>query len=117
METEKTISEWIEEWTLLYPQNIKWNGMYLRAKPAEVLKKMVNFCKTFPQYTKPIIFAATKAYLEQQKNKNWEYTKRASYIIDKKGEPSVLEHFCEMQLSPSDNTENIIVNNFHNDFI
>lgn len=118
--------EWVEEWCLLYPQDIKWNGNYIRAKPNEVINKLVKFCKTFPHYTKNIIFAATNAYLKQQKERNWEYTKRAVYFIGKQGEPSLLEQYCEDEyklLYMDEETKKAIIaadnaiSNFYNDFI
>lgn len=95
METAKQVEQWIEEWCQLYPDNIEFNGNKLRSKAKDCVNKMIKFCKDHPNYTKDIIFASTKLYLQQQAERNYDYTKQSTYFISKIGQPSVLENYCE----------------------
>jgi hypothetical protein len=95
MITNKEVEAFIEEWCNLYPENIEFNGNKLKAKPKDVLNKMQKFCRAHPTYTKEVIFAATKMYLRNQSERNWDYTKMATYFISKLGQPSILEGYCE----------------------
>jgi hypothetical protein len=95
MEDNKSVTQWIEEWCNLYPENVEFNGYKLKSDVKYCVKKMQTFCKQHPAYTKDVIFAATKLYLTQQAAKGWEYTKQSTYFISKLGQPSLLESFCE----------------------
>lgn len=86
--------KWIEQWCLIYPENVEFNGYKLRSKPKDCINKMVKFCKTHKEYDKNTIFAATEMYIKQQEQKDYEFTKQAHYFISKLGEPSLLENFC-----------------------
>lgn len=118
----EAVALWIEDWCSLYPADAEFNGRKLRSKPKDCLNKMIKFCKDNPNYTKSIIFAATTLYLEEQEEKDWAYTKQATYFISKIGQPSLLEEYCE---KIADNqtvtiTEKIPQTqgfNFQNDFI
>lgn len=91
--TPKEIETWIDEWVLLYP-DIEWNGRKLRSPTKYCINKMLKMCKSNPSFTKEVIFAATNQYLAEQEAKNWEYTKQSTYFINKLGQPSVLEEYC-----------------------
>jgi hypothetical protein len=93
--TPKDIEGWIEAWCNLWPADIVNNGRYIRNKPEHCVKKMITFCKNNQQYDKDTIFAATRMYLHEQHNKNWDYTKQSNYFISKLGEPSLLENYCD----------------------
>lgn len=108
--------EWISEWNNLFPSNIKWNGVNIKSRDEDCEKRMNDFLKRYPEYSKETIFKATKTYLEKQKNENWNYTKRSVYFIGKKGEPSLLSSYCEAIENKPEETE-ISINNFYNDFI
>jgi hypothetical protein len=89
------VKDWIDDWCNLWP-DVQFNGYKLKSKPKECLNKMIKFCKENKNnYTKDTIFAATTLYLNQQEQKNWEYTKVSTYFISKVGQPSLLEAFCE----------------------
>jgi hypothetical protein len=107
MITNKQVEEFIEQWCNIYPDNIEFNGNKLKAKPKDVLKKMQKFCKAHPNYTKDVIFAATKLYVVNQQERDWEYTKMATYFISKLGQPSVLESYCEKILATKQNPKSI----------
>lgn len=89
------VVNWIEEWVELYPEDAEFNGRLLRSKVENCVTKMQKFCVKYPQYTKDVIFAATKMYIEAQRQKGFEYTKQSTYFIGKLGEPSVLQEYCE----------------------
>jgi hypothetical protein len=93
--TQKEVESFIEDWCNLWPPFAEWNGYKLKSKPKDCLNKMVKFCKENPTYTKNIIFEATKNYLVEQYNKDWAFTKQATYFISKVGQPSLLESYCE----------------------
>lgn len=88
-------SEWIEEWLLLWPAEIKSGGETIRSKAKYCVNKMIKWCKQHPQYDKNAIFAATKAYLAERKAENYFGVRRAMYFIDKQGAGSTLETYCE----------------------
>ena len=73
--------EWISEWNNLFPSNIKWNGVNIKSRDEDCEKRMNDFLKRYPEYSKETIFKATKTYLEKQKNENWNYTKRSDTSI------------------------------------
>lgn len=89
------IENWIESWVLIYPEEAEFNGRQLRSKAKDCLSKMQKFVKDNPQYTKSIIFAATQMYVKEQASRNFEYTKQSNYFINKLGQPSLLEQYCD----------------------
>lgn len=119
----ENVKDWIKEWCELFPADIKWNNSPIKSKPEHCVNKMTKFCKNFPAYTKDIIFAATRNYLLIQQQKGWEYTRRSTYFIDKQGEVSLLEQYCEEEIKTanvgvkSNETIKTTLSNFHNDFI
>lgn len=86
---------WITEWLELFPEDAEFNGYKLRSKEKDCINKMLKFVKDHPIYTKDIIFAATKQYIQEKKIQNWEFTKQATYFISKVGQPSLLEIYCD----------------------
>lgn len=89
------INIWIEDWVNLFPEEAEFNGYKIKSKSKDCLKKMLKFVKDNPIYTKDIIFAATKQYIEEKRLVNWEYMKQSTYFISKIGQPSLLEQYCE----------------------
>jgi hypothetical protein len=100
---KEDVNKWIEEWCWLYPEDAEFNGNKLRAKGKDVVNKMQKFCKEHPNYTKHIIFAATNLYIKEQRERDWQYTKMATYFISKLGQPSILEAYCEKYIAWSKN--------------
>ena len=103
---------WITEWVTIYPEDAMFNDRKLRSQPEDCVKKMQKFCKDNPQYTKDIIFAATKQYIEEKERKNFEYTKQATYFISKQGEPSLLKEYCQRVLIGKVEVKQPIVYNY-----
>lgn len=89
------INKWIKSWVEIYPEDAMFNNRKLRSDAEYCIKKMQKFCKDNPQYTKEIIFAATKQYMTEQQYKDFAYTKQAVYFISKQGEPSLLKEYCQ----------------------
>ncbi len=96
---QNNVISWIDEWVTLYPKDIEFNGRLLRSTVKDCVNKMQKFVKDNPNYTKDVIFAATKRYLAEQESRNWAYTKQSTYFISKLGEPSVLANYCEKILA------------------
>ena len=115
--TQKEVEQWIESWVNLYPENVKWNGVAIKSTVKDCLPRMVKFCKNNPTISKENIFNATKKYLAIQEAKNWEYTRRAKYFIEKQGEGSMLLEFCNELSKDTNEQENDILISFYNDFI
>lgn len=90
---------WIKEWLELFPEEAEFNGYKIRSKEKDCVNKMIKFVKINPNYTKDIIFAATKQYVEDKRIDNWNFMKQATYFISKVGQPSLLEIYCDKVLS------------------
>lgn len=93
-------SEWIEEWLLLFPAEVKSGDESIRTKSKYCVNKLQKFCDTHKQYNKGIIFAATRRYLEDREREGWRFTRRATYFISKVGYESLLESYCERVTQP-----------------
>ncbi len=87
------VKDWIETWYNLWPKGVKSGNFMVRTDPKECLKKMSKFCKEHSSYSKGIIIAATKKYLDGVREKDWAYCKLAPYFIYKDG-MSMLEGYC-----------------------
>lgn len=85
------ISDWIENWLELFPE--KNSTGVLRSAVADVIPRMSSFIRKY-KHNKEVIIAATKAYLSEESAKNYKYTKRAMYFINKLGEGSLLAAWC-----------------------
>jgi hypothetical protein len=85
--------DWIEEWRNLFP-TVKVGGRPAKGSKAGVIKKMLKFIKDNPKVTKEEIFEATKSYIFEKKQKNYDYMQCADYFIEKNGN-STLESFIE----------------------
>lgn len=106
------IKEWIEEWNEIFPIDAKWNGNKLRTDIKYCVNKMQKFCKDNPQYTKDIIFAATKMYVKEKEKVNWEYARQSTYFISKIGFTSLLEEYCQKIIKPEkeQSTQEVLYN-------
>jgi len=91
------VSAWIDQWYDLFPKGAKSGGYAIRTDKPGCLKKLEKFVNNNPTYTKGIIIAATKKYIETMKNKNYSYMKLAPYYIEKDG-VSMLAGDCEQLL-------------------
>lgn len=92
--------DWLEEWLQLWPKQVTSGGLTVQSPAKYCINKMQKFCKTYPQYTKQIIFAATSMYIKEREQEGYKFTKRATYFIDKQDQGSLLEAYCEKLLAP-----------------
>jgi len=99
--------DWIDKWRDLFP-NIKSGGYRVRSDKHGCLDKMNKFFKKYPEYTKDIVFRATKKYIEEKKKDNYAYISLAHYFIEKTKQ-SQLAAYCELV---NDKEEDIDVNPF-----
>lgn len=115
----ENVKNWIVEWCDLFP-DIKWNGISIKSEPKDCVNKMIKFTKDFGIYDKDTIFAATKLYLEEKEKDDYDYTKRSTYFISKKGEPSLLQSYCNKIIENNvvvDDISNNDKTNFNSDWI
>ena len=77
----------VEQYRNLFPKGVKsGNGTPIRGDKQGVAKKMEWFLRTYPEYSKTTILAATKLYVEQmQRRTNYNYMVQADYLISKDG--------------------------------
>lgn len=77
------IDTWIDEWRSLFPEKVKSSGRPVRGDKKSCLKKMISFCKEYPEYSKEAIFEATRIYIFEKQRENWAYMSCADYFIYK----------------------------------
>jgi hypothetical protein len=87
--------DWIDEWLELFPKGVKSGGKLLRSDRVGCLKKMQKFLQDNKKYSKDIIMNATKNYIEERREEDFNYTKCATYFINKEGQGSELAARCE----------------------
>lgn len=93
---KEKVEDWIAEWLDLFPKaSITGSQTYLKGTVKDVVKKMQNLVKEDKRYTKDVIFAATKMYLDERKRDNYRYIKRPTYFIHKQDQGSMLAGVCE----------------------
>lgn len=78
-----SVEEWIDDWRKLFPERVKSSGRPVRGDKKACLKKMIAFCKEYPEYTKEQIFDATKIYVFEKKKDDYSYMVCADYFIYK----------------------------------
>lgn len=94
---------WIEDWRNLFPV-IKISSRPAKGSKQNVIKKMMNFVKNNPNYTKEDIINVTKMYLFEKKKQNYKYMQCADYFIEKNG-VSTLESLLEYHTNNSTDLE------------
>ncbi len=113
------VNEWLEQWLAIFPPDkfVPTNG-YNRGKVSkELVNKMQKFVKEHPLATKDIIFAATRMYILSKKTENFAYTKRPIFFINKQGEGSLLDTYCDKVISGEKQQETNIEYQPQNDFL
>lgn len=85
----------VESYRNLFPKGIKsGNGTPIRGDKHGVAKKMEWFLRTYSEYSKSTILAATKLYVEQMQRRGYTFMVQADYLISKDG-MSKLAAMCE----------------------
>lgn len=87
------VDTWIEEWRNIFPENTRTSGRPARGDKKACLKKMIAFCKEYPEFSRERIFEATKIYVFEMRRQNYNYMQCADYFIYKetrKGERTSL---------------------------
>lgn len=87
------VASWIEEWRNLWPTGVKSGGRLVRGDKRGVLGKMTKFVKE-NEFSKEEIFEATRIYLFEKAQKQYQYMTCADYFIEK-NKSSTLAAFCE----------------------
>jgi hypothetical protein len=83
----------VEEWFELWPKGIKSGGYYVKSDKNGCKKNLEKFIKNHPQISKETILKATKKYIDDMKDRNYQYIKLAPYFIYKDN-ISLLEGYC-----------------------
>jgi hypothetical protein len=91
---KNNVSEWIDEWYDLFPKGIKVFGYLVRSDKNGCLRKMKDFIKLNPQFSKEIILKATKNFIDYCKLNNYSSIQMAHYFISK-DKISNLAGYCE----------------------
>lgn len=103
-ESTKDVANWIKDWLKLWPTK-RADGSLIRSGSGVCRNKMNIFVENNPEFTKDIIYEATKLYLENEEAKGWQYTNAASNFISKQEAPrsiirdSKLEAYCNLVVS------------------
>lgn len=89
-----TVDDWIDEWFDLFPKGIKTGGKYVRTDKLGCTKRMKDFVKMYPHFSKDLIIEATAKYIEDRERNDYNYFMLAPYFIRKDGLSS-LASWCE----------------------
>jgi hypothetical protein len=74
------VEDWIDEWIDLFPEGVRSGGRLLRSDKPACTRKMRIFLKEYG-FDKELVIKATKAYLQTQAEKDYQYTRCAVYFI------------------------------------
>lgn len=91
----------------MFPKGVTSGGTPVRSGEAEFIKKLVQFVKRYPQFSKEVISKATNDYLADRKRNNWQFVMQAGYFVSKKldgVEKSTLASWCENASNGSEPT-------------
>jgi hypothetical protein len=80
---DKVVEDWIDSWRDIFPIGVKSGGRLVRGDKQGVLKKMKQFVKQNPKISVEDIFKATKLYVLEKRNSNWQFMICADYFISK----------------------------------
>ena len=94
-EDPSDFNAFVEEYRNLFPKGLKsGNGTPIRGDRQGVIKKMEWFLRTYPEYSKSTILAATKLFIQQMERRAYVYMTQADYFIQKEN-GSKLAAMCE----------------------
>jgi hypothetical protein len=94
-EDPNDFNAFVEEYRNLFPKGLKsGNGTPIRGDKQGVIKKMEWFLRTYPEYSKSTILAATKLFIQQMERRAYVYMTQADYFIQKDN-GSKLAAMCE----------------------
>lgn len=78
----------------LFPKG-KIFGYYKRDSLPDLRDRFNKFLKRY-DYSYDLMLQATERYIKEElNNSNWQYLKSSAFVIEKKGEPSLLAKLCE----------------------
>lgn len=104
-----TVESWIDSWRDLFPTQGSSGLSYSpKGDKFECIKRMKIFTMDY-SFTKDEIFEATEYYIKEQKQRGWNFTKKAhKFIKDTNG--SVLSEYCELMKDKPKNSINTFIN-------
>lgn len=77
------IESWIDDWRQIFPEGVRTTGRPARGDKRACFKKMVVFCKEYPEFSKEEIYEATRVYVFEMSRQNYNYMQCADYFIFK----------------------------------
>jgi hypothetical protein len=95
---------WVLEYYELFPKGIKSGGYYIKTDLKGCEKKLLDFLKKNPNFSKENILDATNLYLTEMKQRGYHMCKLAPYFIEKDG-ISMLAGYCEQVVNKTDSTQ------------
>lgn len=100
----KSVLDWIDEYRNIFPRGQTSGGYSVRGDKKSCIKKMTDFIKEYPEYTKEVILEATQNYVNRKEREGFKYMQLAHYFINKNG-VSTLAGECEIVLEKDLNSE------------
>lgn len=105
---------WVVEYYELFPKGIKSGGYYIKTDLKGCEKKLLDFLKKNPNFSKETVLQATSLYLSEMKQRGYHMCKLAPYFIEKDG-ISMLAGYCEQVLNKTNSkdlklTDEVITN-------
>jgi hypothetical protein len=98
---------WVLEYYELFPKGIKSGGYYIKTDLKGCEKKLLDFLKKNPNFSKENILDATKLYLLEMKQRGYHMCKLAPYFIEKDG-ISMLAGYCEQVVNKTDSGQKTV---------
>lgn len=89
---------WVIDYYELFPKGIKSGGYYIKTDLKGCEKKLLDFLKKNPNFSKETILQATSLYLSEMKQRGYHMCKLAPYFIEKDG-ISMLAGYCEQVMN------------------
>ena len=98
------VESWIQDWRDLFPSGSR-DGYPYKGDKQGCIKKMKEFIKNYPEFTKEDIFNATIKYVSEHKMKGFTSMQQAHYFIEK-NKISNLAGLCESILERGQSGDN-----------
>lgn len=118
VEEENQLVENITSYNLIFPEKtrIPTSGKIARSSPRELRDAFNWFLLNHPQYSWEIILKATELYIDEYRQKEWQYMRTSQYFVRKqnidKTWTSELGNYCQLALDEEGGQSGESVENF-----
>lgn len=89
------VEEWFGEWYDIFPRGIKSGGYPVKGDRKGCIRKLKQFQKEYPEFSKETILEATKLYVEESRKNGFKFMQLAHYFVFKNRNSS-LAGYCEL---------------------